>query len=129
MKVRLKYSSIDELPPTTLSALCDISRLKAIGFDGHFASIGTEFIVYGIFGLSSPRLPLDDNLPDHPSRRASIRKVERAGPTIPRRLVRLDLQASDPVDYFSILHGDELMTVGVPDVERVVVVHRESGSH
>src|SRR6266566_8383404 len=48
MKVKLKYSSIDELPPLVLSALCDVPRLKAIGFDGHFAPIGTEFIVYGI---------------------------------------------------------------------------------
>jgi hypothetical protein len=48
MKVRLTYSSVDALPATVLSALSDVPRLKAIGFDGHFAPIGTEFLVYGI---------------------------------------------------------------------------------
>jgi len=48
MRVRLKFRTIDELPPGLLEALHDVPRLKAMGFDGKFAPIGTEFTVYGI---------------------------------------------------------------------------------
>ncbi len=48
MRVRLKFASIDELPPQVSEALHDVPRLKAMGLDGRFAPIGTEFIVYGI---------------------------------------------------------------------------------
>jgi hypothetical protein len=48
MRVRLKFGAIDELPPDLLGALHDVPRLRAMGFDGKFAAIGTEFTVYGI---------------------------------------------------------------------------------
>lgn len=48
MRVRLRFGTIDELPPDLLGPLHDLARLKAIGFDGRFAPIGTEFTVYGI---------------------------------------------------------------------------------
>lgn len=48
MRVRLAFGTIDELPPDLLGALDDVPRLKAMGFDGKFAPIGTEFTVYGI---------------------------------------------------------------------------------
>jgi hypothetical protein len=48
MKVRLKYKSIDELPAELLTSLCDVPRLRAIGFNGRFAPVGTVLTVYGI---------------------------------------------------------------------------------
>jgi hypothetical protein len=48
MRVRLKFRTIDDLPPDLPGALHDVPRLKATGFDGKFAPIGTEFSVYGI---------------------------------------------------------------------------------
>jgi hypothetical protein len=48
MRVRLKFATIDDLPPDTLGTLHEVPRLKAMGFDGRFAPIGTEFTVYGI---------------------------------------------------------------------------------
>lgn len=48
MTVRLKFGTIDELPPDLLGALHDIPRLKAMGFDGRFAPMDTEFTVYGV---------------------------------------------------------------------------------
>jgi hypothetical protein len=48
MIVRLKFETIDELPPDLLGTLHDIPRLKAMGLDGRFAPMGTEFTVYGV---------------------------------------------------------------------------------
>ena len=48
MKVRLKFPTIDELPADILGTLHEVPRLKAMGFDGRFAPIGTEFTVYGL---------------------------------------------------------------------------------
>ena len=48
MRVRLRFATIEELPPELQSSLHDYPRLKAIGYDGRFAPIGTEFTVLGI---------------------------------------------------------------------------------
>ena len=48
MRVRLRFATIEELPPDLLSSLHDFPRLKAVGYDGRFAPIGTEFTVLGI---------------------------------------------------------------------------------
>jgi hypothetical protein len=48
MKVRLKYKSMDELPAELVTSLCDVPRLRATGFDGRFASVGSVLPVYGI---------------------------------------------------------------------------------
>ena len=42
----------------------------------------------------------------------------------------LGLEASDPIDHFSIFHGYELMTIRVGNIKRVgLLVHSESGAH
>lgn len=48
MRVRLRFATIEELPPDLLESLCDVPRLKALGFDGRFAGIGTGFTVFGL---------------------------------------------------------------------------------
>src|SRR5204863_9771840 len=70
------------------------------------------------------------NFPDHSTRCAGIGQINRAGPAVENGLMSLDLQVANPVDDFAILHDDELMTIGVGNVERVgLFVHRESGAH
>ena len=39
-----------------------------------------------------------------------------------------DLQSADSVDDLSVFHCDELVAIGIADIERIGVVHRETGS-
>src|SRR5881628_2897743 len=42
----------------------------------------------------------------------------------------LSLEASDPVDHFSVFHSYQLMAIRVGDIKRVgLLVHGESGAH
>lgn len=48
MKIRTVFSTIEDLPPERVQTLCNVSRVRAIGYNAQFVSLGTELIVYGI---------------------------------------------------------------------------------
>ena len=48
MKVRVKYRTIDDMPAEHRCLLFNQDALRRIGDDTKFASVGDEFIVYGI---------------------------------------------------------------------------------
>ena len=49
MKVKVKYRTIDDAPAENKRSLFTRDWLYRAGFDTEFASIGDEFIVYGIY--------------------------------------------------------------------------------
>ena len=48
MRVKLVYSSIDQLPPERLERLQNVERLKFIRYNAGNIPLGTELTVYGI---------------------------------------------------------------------------------
>ena len=48
MKVRVKYKTIQDMPPESMNLLSNVEMLRRIGCNTEFAPIGTEFVVYGM---------------------------------------------------------------------------------